>query len=270
MAGVADLLALLVQRGWLPEAEARQLGQRAREADRAVIHAVRESGWIADRQLLSLFRDQLGLPEIDPEADGVVDLEALRWLTQALAEAELVLPVALESREGERVMRLAMADPLNVDSVHRVQEATGALVDPVLAEAGPLERAIAGLYGRITTRLIPRPRPADAASASGSGPGGGAPRPGGGAPRSGGGAPRPGGGWTPGAGASPHAGASSHGGGSPPGGLEPETQPVHRLEDEATPAQMVQAVVRILERKGLLQHAEFVEELKAILRGDAE
>jgi hypothetical protein len=227
MPGGADLLTLLVQRGWLPETEVRRVRSQARADGRATIHAIRAGGQVPDAVLLELLRDQLGLAEVDPGDEEAVDLEALRWLSQDVAEAELVLPLALESRGGQRVVRLAMADPLNGESVQRVQEATGHVVDPVLAEAGPLQRAIGRFYGRVTTRLIPRP---DTRS-----------RP-----------LREGGGWSPGA------------------GLEPETQPVHRLEDEATPAQMVQAMVQLLERKGLVQHAEFVEELKAILRGDSE
>ena len=57
-------------------------------------------------------------------------------------------------------------------------------------------------------------------------------------------------------------------GGSPAG--EPETQPAHRLEDEASPAQMVQALVNVLSAKGVIDSDEYVGELRRLLREELE
>lgn len=48
----------------------------------------------------------------------------------------------------------------------------------------------------------------------------------------------------------------------------PQTEPSHRLEDEASPLQQVEALRLALLRKGLVSEAELVEALKQVLRGE--
>lgn len=159
MIATADLIALLHSSGWLDEESARVVRREAASADLAPVLLVRRLGRVSDARILDTLREHVGLEVVDPSADQVVDLEALRWLPRDVAEAHLVLPLGVTRVGEDRVMRLAMADPLHAPSVRAVEAASEMVVDPVLAEAGALERAIASAYGRITTRLIPRPVP---------------------------------------------------------------------------------------------------------------
>jgi len=226
MKPIADLAGLLVTSGLLSEADALRVRKEAAGTGRVQIRVLRETALVSDVQVLRVLEDQLGIEILDVDDEAVVDLAALRWVAQDLAEAHLVIPVRLESRQGERVICLAMADPLCAHSVQTVERTSGLEVDPFLAEAGALIRAIHRCYGRIVTKLIPRPeKPKSNRFAA----------------------------W-PGRGEMP----------------EPETQPAHRLEDEASPAQMVQALVNVLAARGVLEGDEFVIELRRLLREDLE
>ena len=226
MEPIADLAGLLVTSGLLPESDALRFRKEAASTGRVQIRVLRESALVSDDQILRVLGDQLGIEVVDLDDEAAVDLDALRWLAQDMAEAHLVIPVRLDLRHGERVICLAMADPLCAHSVQTVERTSGYRVDPLLAEAGALTRAIQRCYGRIATKLIPRPeKPA------------------------------------------PNRFASWPGGGD---NAEPETQPVHRLEDEASPAQMVQALVNVLATKGVIGRDEFVVELRRLLREDLE
>lgn len=226
MEPIADLAGLLVTSGLVSESDAVRVRRDAASTGRVQIRVLREADLVSDAQVLRVLVDQLGIEVLNLDDEAVVDLGALRWLAQDMAEAHLVIPVSLDSRQGERVMCLAMADPLCAHSVQTVERTSGCVVDPVLAEAGALTRAIQRSYGRIATKLIPRPaKPAP--SRFGAWPGGG-------------------------------------------GAAEPETEPAHRLEDEASPAQMVQALVNVLAARGVIDRDEFVVELRRLIREDSE
>ncbi len=200
--------------------------REAASTGRVQIRVLREAGLVSDGQILRVLGDQLGIDVLDLDAESAVDLAALRWVAQDVAEAHLVIPVRMEARQGQRVVCLAMADPLCAHSVQTVERTSGCVVDPLLAEAGALTQAIQRNYGSIATKLIPRPE-------------------------------------------KPHVNRfGDWSGGSPAG--EPETQPAHRLEDEASPAQMVQALVNVLAANGVIDSDEFVVELRRLLREELE
>ena len=226
-----DLLGLLVLQGFLAEPDAGRLRRRADETDRSQVALLREARTVDDETILAVLvrhlgRDQAPLPE-----DAEVDLEAVRALPRALADAHLVLPLRIEDRADERVLCLARADPLALLSIRAVEAATGLAVEPQLAHAADVEAANERLYGRIVTRLIPR-RTATGRQA-----------------------------WVP---------AQSAPGEAREPVDEPRTAPEHQLEDEATPAQRLEALIAVLEARGLLTRAEYVEALRQLLKAESE
>jgi MshEN domain len=226
MEPIADLAGLLVTSGLIAESDAVHLRRDAAATGQVQIRVLRETGLVSDAQVFRVLADQLGIAALDVDDEASVDLDALRWVAQDMAAAHLVLPVRVESRPGERVLCLAMVDPLCGHSVQTVERTSGCVVDPLLAEAGALTRAIQRCYGSIATKLLPRPAKPP---------------------------PSQFGAW-------PEAGEV----------VEPETQPAHRLEDEASPTQMVQALVNVLTAKGVIRGDEFALELRRLLREELE
>ncbi|MDY0003455.1 MAG: hypothetical protein RBU30_19305 [Polyangia bacterium] len=222
-----DLAGLLVRLGLLEEEAARSARLEAAESGAPLVQVLRQQGLVSDGRILEALRGFMEISQVDPEDARAVELESLRWLPRDLAEARLVLPLRVIQEAGGPLLRVAMADPLDAPSLRAVEQACGMRVEPLLADAGKLEQSIAASYDRITTRLIPRPE--------WSGQGGPAAR---GSRRR----------WRA------------------PGQEEPQTEPSHRMEDEATPLEQMEALRLVLEQKGLVTREEFVEALKALLR----
>jgi hypothetical protein len=232
MTATRDLLEHLTQAGLLAEPEAGRVRRRAAESECAEVVALRQAGLVDDDVIHGVLVNVLGVEPVALEEDSAVDLEALRWLPRETADAHLVLPLRLDERDGERVLVLAMADPLNRVSLRAVEAASGLLVVPQLADPAAVAGAIERHYPRITTRLIPR------RTASGRHPWDGAPQ----------------------------AATASEG----ELAAYPKTAPGHRLEDEASPVQLVEALLAVLEAKGVLTRAELVEALKQLLKAESE
>lgn len=231
MADTIDLAGLLSSLGWLDQATAQSVRREAAGEGLPPIVVLRRRGLVSDTVILEALRGHLGLAEVDPESEQTVDLDALRRLSRDLAELHLVLPLGEWHEGGSFRLRVAMADPLHEPSRREVEASSGLGVEPLLADASALERAIASTYDRITTRLIPRPE-LEAPSVH----------------LQGGHRRR----WV---------GRAEN---------EPETAPSHRMEDEATPLQQMEALRLVLEQKGLVTREEFVEVLKRLLRQGEE
>jgi general secretion pathway protein E len=100
-------------------------------------------GFIAARDVLSALSDQLGIPLVSLQEPPAVSPE-----TEALSPRFLrqfrCLPIALY----DHTVRLAMADPLDFETIAAVQSCTGLRVEPALAAEQEIVDSIERYYGQ--------------------------------------------------------------------------------------------------------------------------
>ena len=97
--------------------------------------------FISEDQLLGFLSAQYGLPSM-PLTGISIEAEVLRLVPVDLARRYDVLPI---KRVG-KALTLAMADPVNIEAIDRVTEATGLRVLPVVAGQASLRASITRLY----------------------------------------------------------------------------------------------------------------------------
>jgi type IV pilus assembly protein PilB len=88
--------------------------------------------------------------------DEPIDDDALREVPFDLAETRRLLPLSIERNGQKRVIRVAMADPLDLDAVEEIEMSTGCQLEAVVARAGELEEAAQRHYRGVITKMIPR------------------------------------------------------------------------------------------------------------------
>lgn len=235
----AGLAELLLRAGLLTEAEVRLAERRAREEGTSLIAAV--AGELVSEQVLAeAISAAVGAPFVDL-AHAAVDLDAVRRLPSEVAVRHLVMPVSLEPT-GE-ILRAAFSDPLDAGAVRAVERESGCRVEALVATVSDVRAAIDRLYGTVSTRVVRTPSstseiPREATRRITRGMPG---------------APPP----TPlDAGASPIDE-------TPQPSIS--TQPVHRIETEATTEQRLDALLLALEDAGVLGHADYVRALRRVL-----
>ncbi len=100
-------------------------------------------GFVAMRDVMAALSDQLGIPLVTidgpPAASPETETLSPRFLRQFRC-----LPVALH----DHTVRLAMADPLDFETISAVRNCTGLRVEPVLATEGEILEAIEKHYGQ--------------------------------------------------------------------------------------------------------------------------
>jgi type IV pilus assembly protein PilB len=128
--------------------------RHARKNNVSLGRAVVEEG-LSDEALAEAVARRLRLPRVDLR-DEPVDDDALREVPFDLADARRLLPLSIERSGKKRVIRVAMADPLDVDAVEEIEMSTGCQVDAVVARAGDLAEAAQKHYRGVITKMIPR------------------------------------------------------------------------------------------------------------------
>ncbi len=204
-----------------------QLQQAQRAADRSgapLVAVLLDQGLVGEDAMVRSLCAHLDLKVFDP-ARIEVDIDAVREIPVEDANRWRLLPVALDRRAGRRVLRVAMADPLDRHAIEEIEFSTGCLVEPMIARPSDLVEAIRSQYRNVVTKIIPRER-------VGGGP----------AQRS---------------------GRAVFGGGIADTALR--TRPVRRVQQESTPAHRVDALVALLVRKGLISQQEYEEQLRALV-----
>ncbi len=93
--------------------------------------------FISDIQLLDAISTQLGIPIVQVESE--IRGEAQKLLPRHLCRRFTVLPLALEENN---VVRLAMVDPLDDVAIREVENFTGLVVRPVLANVHDIRHGI--------------------------------------------------------------------------------------------------------------------------------
>ncbi len=142
---------ILVQQDFISSEQLRQaLEQQASSRERLGAVLI-SSGWVTEEQITQARAVQMDVPYVDVAA-AVPDPFALALIAPELANRCLLLPLSVQEEAGGMGrLRVAMADPWDVEATDQAQRATRRRIEPHLASEGALlaalERAYRGSQG---------------------------------------------------------------------------------------------------------------------------
>ncbi len=206
-----------------------RLAQANRVADRRgspLATILLEQGLVTEDSLVEALCRRTHLELFDP-VHTLVDLDAVREVPLEEANRFSLLPIQLLLHGGQRVLRIAMVDPLDTQAIEDIEYSTGSRVDPIIARHSHLADAIKHHYRSVATKIIQRNRFAEAAPKEHQ--------------------------------SSRRADRQVYGEGMDDSMLH--TKPIDRVSPGPQSVE-VEALVRLLVRKGLISQEEYDEEMK--------
>jgi hypothetical protein len=230
MAPQARLGDVLVDERLIGRDQLQQASRAAKRLGIPLISVLLEQGLVEEHALVEALKRRLELEVFDPNRQPI-EQDAVREVPFEEADRYRLLPVQAVHRGEDRVLRVAMADPLDAQAIEDIEFSTGSLVEPMIGHPSELAEAIRSSYRGIVTKVIPRARPT---------------------------APAP----------SPRPEPRRHQRPAFGGDLDESefrTQPLHRAQKIATPEQKIDALVAILVRRDIITVDEYEEQLAALV-----
>ncbi len=134
---------ILIERGLLSADDLDRALELQKERGEKIGKVLVDLGFVAARDILATLSDQLGMPVVTledrPPTSPETEALPARFLRQFRC-----LPVAFH----DHTVRLAMADPLDFETIAAVRNTTGLKVEPVLAAEQEILDAIDRYYGQ--------------------------------------------------------------------------------------------------------------------------
>jgi general secretion pathway protein E len=134
---------ILIDRRLITEDDLNRALELQKERGEKIGKILVDLGFIAARDVLSALSDQLGVPLVTLSEPPAVSPETENLSPRFLRQFRC-MPVAL----FDHTMRLAMADPLDFETIAAVKHATGLRIEPALAAETELLEAIDRYYGQ--------------------------------------------------------------------------------------------------------------------------
>ncbi len=146
---------VLIEAGLIDESRLRHVRRYARHNGVCLARAAVEHGGIAEETLAATLATRLSLPRVDL-ANETVDEDAVREVPHDLAEGRRLLPLVIDRSGARRVIRVAMADPLDFDATEEIEMSTGCTVEPLVGRVTEIGDAVTRYYRGVITKMIPR------------------------------------------------------------------------------------------------------------------
>ncbi|MSP61212.1 MAG: hypothetical protein EXR72_12875 [Myxococcales bacterium] len=160
-----ELAELLLEEKILDEERLQAARRYARREGVALVVAITQQARVPEAELAEALHRRLKLPRIDLGAT-FVEVDAVREVPYDLAEGHCLLPLSIDRTGGRRVLRVAMADPLDAEAIEEMESSTRCRVEVGIAVPSEITPAVQKHYRGVTTKLIHR-MPSRAAPAAG-------------------------------------------------------------------------------------------------------
>ena len=108
-----------------------------------------EKGWVTEQDVLEVLEFQLGIPHIDL-SKYIIEQKVATLIPENMARRHMILPVKVEGKQ----ISLAMSDPLNMFAIDDVRLTTKMEVQPMIATARDITRAINQVFTSSKTKTI--------------------------------------------------------------------------------------------------------------------
>ncbi|GAB6137123.1 type IV-A pilus assembly ATPase PilB [Halanaerobaculum tunisiense] len=133
---------ILVEAGFLTEAELSQALEKQQETDKRLGIVLEELGLVTEESVMEALEYQLGIPRLDLN-QIIIDPEIINLISKSLAERHQAIPVKKE----DNTLTVAMTDPLDVLAIDDIRIKTGYEVSPVISSKEEIENAINQYFG---------------------------------------------------------------------------------------------------------------------------
>lgn len=222
------LAEIAIEAGLVARGEVARAARAAEQRNVPLVVTLVRDAEVDELALLAALRKATRVKALDP---GTLrpDPEALRMIPRDLCKRHRVLPVAVVIDQGNRVLRIAMADPTDATALAEVEHVAGCELEVSILPLSAIDELTEQGFRGIQTQVT-RPR-------------------------------RPfGEGATPST--QPHARAMI----GDDTAVTPSTVPFHSVADEADLGLRLRALVRVLEGKGVLLEGELENAVIELLR----
>ena len=137
---------ILVSHGIITQEQLREGLQQQVETRQRLGTVLMANGWATEEEVTRARGLQMDVPYV-PISREAPDPLVTALVTYEIAHRCMLLPLSLETREdGVERLRVAMADPWDVEAIDLVQRETRKRVEPLLASEGALQQAIERAY----------------------------------------------------------------------------------------------------------------------------
>lgn len=135
----------LVQKGMITEEQLSEALVKQKENGTKLGETIVELGYVSENDMIDVLVDQLGIEYVDVRKIKV-DENAARLLKEDFMRKNSLIPIAFDELLPN-VIRVAMADPMDIIAIDDISIITNMQVDPVLSTKGQINMAIDKIFG---------------------------------------------------------------------------------------------------------------------------
>ncbi len=135
----------LVQKGMITEEQLSEALVKQKENGAKLGETIVEMGYVSENDMIDVLVEQLGIEYVDVRKIKV-DENAARLLKEDFMRKNGLIPIAFDELLPN-VIRVAMADPMDIIAIDDISIITNMQVDPVLSTKGQINMAIDKIFG---------------------------------------------------------------------------------------------------------------------------
>ena len=136
---------LLVAAGAITEEQLQEALAKQKEEGGRIGNIIMEMGFISKELLITVLTTQMGIEFVELKACKIDD-EVLRLVPENIVNKYKLIPLGYDEN-NPNIIKVAMADPMDIVAVDDVSIMTGLQVEPYLAFEEDIEEAIGKYYG---------------------------------------------------------------------------------------------------------------------------
>ena len=136
---------LLVEAGAITEEQLQEALAKQKEEGGMIGNIIMDMGFISRELLITVLTTQMGIDFVDIQA-AKIDENVLKLIPESLVSKYRVMPVCF-AEDNPNILKVAMADPMDLMAVDDISISTGLRIEPLLAFQDEIENVIAKYYG---------------------------------------------------------------------------------------------------------------------------
>ncbi len=139
------LLGILVNNGVLNSDQAQDINNRHLSSSDSFEHLLEQSDQVSEQELVKAKAELNQIPYVDVNTTGSSP-EAMNQIDESVAKRHQVLPFAVD--QSGNVLKVAMANPLNVSAINFIQQKTGFKLEAYYGLPSEIKRLISERYAQ--------------------------------------------------------------------------------------------------------------------------